>query len=139
MSEAGPQNDTSPSEGAEDTAPRGPALPKPGRKQLVPLLEALLFRTGRAVAASTLAKALPGVGEKGVQKALTLLEQQLEDEARGIRLARVAGGYKLVTARLGPHEVRAKLDEDAPVPSSKAHLRFHPARTLLYADGRLVS
>ena len=48
------------------------------------------------------------------------------------------GNYKLVTARLGPHELRAKLDEDAPVPSGEVRLAFVPARTLLYADGRLV-
>ena len=50
------------------------------------------------------------------------------------------GNYKLVTARLGPHEVRAKLDEDAPVPAGgDARLAFAPARTLLYADDRLVA
>ena len=48
------------------------------------------------------------------------------------------GNYKLVTARVGPHEVRAKLDEDAGVPAREAHLSFRPARTLIYADGRLV-
>ena len=48
------------------------------------------------------------------------------------------GNYKLVTARLGPHELRAKLDEDAPVPGGAARLALAPARTLLYADGRLV-
>ena len=48
------------------------------------------------------------------------------------------GNYKLVTARLGPHTVKAKLDEDAEVPGEAAHLTFAPARTLLYADGRLI-
>ncbi len=48
------------------------------------------------------------------------------------------GNYKLVTARLGPHTIKAKLDEDAEVPAEAAHLTFAPARTLLYADGRLI-
>jgi glycerol transport system ATP-binding protein len=48
------------------------------------------------------------------------------------------GTYKLVTARVGPHAVKAKLSEDAEVPGSAAHLSFRPARTLLYADGRLI-
>ncbi|MEK0084701.1 ABC transporter ATP-binding protein [Benzoatithermus flavus] len=48
------------------------------------------------------------------------------------------GNYKLVTARLGPHEIKAKLDEDAPVPTATAHLALAPQHTLLYADGRLV-
>ena len=48
------------------------------------------------------------------------------------------GNYKLVTARLGPHLLKAKLDEDAQAPGDIAHLAFTPARTLLYADGRLI-
>jgi glycerol transport system ATP-binding protein len=48
------------------------------------------------------------------------------------------GNYKLVTVRLGPHELKAKLHEQAPVPVGTAHLAFNPARTLLYADGRLI-
>ena len=48
------------------------------------------------------------------------------------------GNYKLVTARLGSHAVKAKLAEGAEVPSEGAHLSFRPARTLLYADGRLI-
>ena len=48
------------------------------------------------------------------------------------------GNYKLVTARLGPHLLKAKLDEDAQSPGETAHLAFAPARTLLYADDRLI-
>ena len=57
-----------------------------------------------------------------------------------VKVARVEdlGNYKLVTARLGPHMVKAKLAENAEVPSEGAHLRFTPSRTLLYADGRLI-
>ena len=48
------------------------------------------------------------------------------------------GTYKLVTARVGPHAIKAKLAEDAAVPGGAAYLSFRPARTLLYADGRLI-
>lgn len=49
------------------------------------------------------------------------------------------GNFKLVTARLGPHLLSAKLDEDAPVPAKgRVWLTLPPDRTMLYADGRLV-
>jgi len=49
------------------------------------------------------------------------------------------GNFKLVCARLGPHEVMAKLPEDQPVPTDGAHLVFQPEWTKLYADDRLVA
>jgi glycerol transport system ATP-binding protein len=48
------------------------------------------------------------------------------------------GNYKLLTARFGPHHLKAKMDEDAQSPGEMAHLSFAPARTLLYADSRLI-
>lgn len=57
-----------------------------------------------------------------------------------VRAVRDLGNYKLVTASLGPHELTAKVEEDAPVPmpAGRAWLRFPPARTKLYADGVLA-
>jgi glycerol transport system ATP-binding protein len=57
-----------------------------------------------------------------------------------VQIARVEdlGNYRMVTARLGPHELKAKLPEDAPVPEGTAHLLLPRAWTRLYADGRLV-
>jgi len=49
------------------------------------------------------------------------------------------GNFKLVRARLGPHEVVAKLKEDRPVPTDGVHLVFEPGATKLYADDRLVA
>ncbi|MCB1990287.1 MAG: TOBE domain-containing protein, partial [Geminicoccaceae bacterium] len=62
------------------------------------------------------------------------------DDAVPTRLMGVQdlGNFKLVTVRLGPHEVVAKLPEDAPVPTDEAHLVFQPEWTRLYADDRLV-
>ena len=62
------------------------------------------------------------------------------DDAVPTRLMGVQdlGNFKLVTVRLGPHEVTAKLPEGAPVPTDEAHLVFQPEWTRLYADDRLV-
>jgi len=49
------------------------------------------------------------------------------------------GNFKLVCARLGPHEVMAKLPEGETVPTDGAHLVFRPEWTKLYADDRLVA
>ena len=63
------------------------------------------------------------------------------DDAVPARLLSVQdlGNFKLVRAKLGPHEVMAKLPEDQPVPSDGAHLVFQPEWTKLYADDRLVA
>ncbi len=79
-------------------APASATLPKPNKGELVPLLEALLFVSGRAISAESLSKAIPGVGKVGAERALGLLGEELERSGRGLRLARVAGGYRLETA-----------------------------------------
>ena len=56
-----------------------------------------------------------------------------------IALVEDLGNFKIVTARLGRHQVKAKLHEDAPVPAERGWLTFPPDRTRLYADGRLVA
>ncbi|MDX6749645.1 ABC transporter ATP-binding protein [Geminicoccaceae bacterium 1502E] len=48
------------------------------------------------------------------------------------------GNFKLATLRLGPHLLKAKLHEDAAVPQARGWLRLPPARTRLYAEGRLI-
>ena len=49
------------------------------------------------------------------------------------------GNYKLVTARLGPHRAQGQAGRGRRrCPARRAHLAFAPARTLLYADGRLI-
>jgi glycerol transport system ATP-binding protein len=49
------------------------------------------------------------------------------------------GNFKIVTARLGRHMLKAKLPEDDAVPGDHGWLTFPPDRTRLYADGRLVA
>lgn len=48
------------------------------------------------------------------------------------------GNFRLATAMVGPHEVKAKLPENVAIPESQAYLRFPPKWTRLYADQRLV-
>ena len=48
------------------------------------------------------------------------------------------GNYQLVLVRLGNQALTVKVPEDQPVPTDRAHLRFPPEWTRLYADNRLV-
>jgi glycerol transport system ATP-binding protein len=49
------------------------------------------------------------------------------------------GNYKIVSARLGEHLIKAKVEEDQEVSSGTAHLRFPPQWTRLYADDRALA
>ena len=71
--------------------------------RLVPLLEGLLFAMSAPVPVARLTEALDGPDRRQVLRSLALLEARLEDEGRGLRLCRVAGGYQLRTlAEHGP-------------------------------------
>ena len=52
--------------------------------------------------------------------------------------ARDLGNFSMVTARLGDHELKAKVPEGTAVPAGEAWLAFPERWTRLYADGRLV-
>ena len=84
---------------------------------------------------------VPGASlELGIRPEFVSLTARPDAMAVPAQVERVddLGNYKLVSARLGPHRLMAKLSEDAEVPAGSAHLAFVPARTLLYADGRLI-
>ena len=49
------------------------------------------------------------------------------------------GNFQLVELRLGDERIVAKVPEDQPVPTDRAHLRFPPEWTKLYANDRLVA
>jgi segregation and condensation protein B len=71
--------------------------------RLVTLLEGLLFAAGAPVPIARLVEALDGPDRKQVVRALELLGERLEEDGRGVRLVRVAGGYQLRTlAEHGP-------------------------------------
>jgi glycerol transport system ATP-binding protein len=85
--------------------------------------------------------AAPGAKlELGIRPEFLGVTARAEETTLPAKLERVEdlGNYKLVTARLGPHLLKAKLPEHAPVPSGDAYLAFPPSRTLLYADDRLT-
>jgi segregation and condensation protein B len=69
--------------------------------RLVPLVEGLLFAAGEPVPVARLVEALDGPDRREVMRALEALGERLEEEGRGLRLVRVAGGYQLRT--LGEH------------------------------------
>jgi glycerol transport system ATP-binding protein len=48
------------------------------------------------------------------------------------------GSFKILTAALNGHTVRARLTEGRPVTETRAWLKFPPERTKLFADKRLV-
>lgn len=48
------------------------------------------------------------------------------------------GTRKIATCRLGEHEIKVVVPPEQPIPSERGILKFNPAMTRLYADGRLV-
>jgi segregation and condensation protein B len=65
--------------------------------RLVPLVEGLLFAAGAPVPMARLVDALDGPDRRHVLRALELLGERLDEDGRGLRLVRVAGGYQLRT------------------------------------------
>src|SRR5215510_4435226 len=64
--------------------------------ELVAVLEALLFVSSEPIPVARLATVI-GVSKAEIEQALDLLSQQLAQDARGIQLVKLAGGYRLVT------------------------------------------
>jgi segregation and condensation protein B len=98
----GAPHDEAPADGlGEGREPEGAQAEDAAR--LMPLLEGLLFAAGAPVPVSRLIDALDGPDRADVVRGLELLAARLEEEGRGLRLARVAGGYQLRTlAEHGP-------------------------------------
>lgn len=65
--------------------------------QLQGILESLLFVSSEPVSVTRVVAVLEGVTKAEVEQGLQHLGQALEQDGRGIRLAKVAGGYRLVT------------------------------------------
>ncbi len=61
------------------------------------ILEALLFVTAEPIAVTRFLALLGAVTKQEVEQALTSLGQDYEQEGRGLQLAEVAGGYRIVT------------------------------------------
>ena len=66
-------------------------------RELAAVLEALLFVSPEPVPVSRLTTAIGHVSKAEVEQALKRLEEDLAQDSRGIQLAKLAGGYRLVT------------------------------------------
>ena len=66
-------------------------------QELAAVLEALLFVSAEPIPLARLASVIGTVSKAEVEQALKILQQQLEQEGRGIQLVKLAGGYRLVT------------------------------------------
>jgi glycerol transport system ATP-binding protein len=62
------------------------------------------------------------------------------DQGLAVDIVKVmdAGRYRIVDTRLAEQSIKVLVDEGAEVPQGTAHLRFDPARTRVYRDGRVV-
>jgi glycerol transport system ATP-binding protein len=93
----------------------------------------------------------PGVGpaavaaggdlQLGIRPEFLQLAAAPADGAVPARIASVEdlGNYKIVRAELAGQTLAVKLPELQPVPAETGYLRFPPAWTKVYADGRLVA
>jgi segregation and condensation protein B len=90
------QAETSESVGAGMTpAPSDPALSD--LRALKGILEALLFVTADPIPITRFLALLGAVTKQEVEQALTSLRHDYEQEGRGLQLAEVAGGYRILT------------------------------------------
>ncbi len=92
-----------------------------GTGELQGILEALLFVSSEPLSLARLVDVMGSVSKVDVEEALRNIGQALEHEGRGVRLAIVAGGYRLVTKqdyapwvkRLDKAKTSAKLSRSA--------------------------
>lgn len=66
-------------------------------RELVAVLEALLFVSSEPIPVARLATVIGAVSKAEVEQALKMLQEQLAQDGRGIQLVKLAGGYRLVT------------------------------------------
>jgi len=69
------------------------------REELKSIVESLLFVADGPQSLQRLGEVLDGVDRQNLQGMLTELQQEYENQSRGIRLVEVAGGYQLRTAK----------------------------------------
>lgn len=67
------------------------------QRELQAILEAMLFVSSEPLSTTRIVAALGDVTKAEVEQALQRLAGDLEAEGRGVRLAEIAGGYRLVT------------------------------------------
>jgi segregation and condensation protein B len=91
------------------------------RDQLKSILESLLFASEGPLTVVRLGEVIDGVERKEIAVALAEMQSEYDAAGRGFRLAEVAGGYQMRTARENADWVK-KLYRDRPARMSKATL-----------------
>ena len=86
---------------------------------LRPTVEALLFLSPEPVSAAELAEAIE-VDEEAVAEVLEGLEKSLDEDGRGVRLKRVAGGYSLAAVPEAEDAARKMLAKPRTPPLTQA-------------------
>jgi len=76
------------------------------REDVKSIIESLLFVADGPVTLQRLAEVLEGADKGMILAVLTDLQAELENERRGVRLAEVAGGYQLRTAKVNADWVK---------------------------------
>jgi segregation and condensation protein B len=90
-------------------------------RELKAIVESMLFVSSEPLSMTRLLAVLGDVGKAEIEQALQSLGDELDQQGRGIRLAEVAGGYRLVTKqeyapwikRLDKAKTAAKLSRSA--------------------------
>ncbi len=91
------------------------------RDQLKSILESLLFASEGPITIHRLGEVLEGVERSEISSVLQELQAEYDASGRGFRLAEVAGGYQMQTARENADWVK-KLYRDRPQRMSRATL-----------------
>jgi segregation and condensation protein B len=91
------------------------------REQLKPILESLLFASEGPVTLPRLVEVLEGAERSEIAAAVQELQAEYDAAGRGFRIAEVAGGYQMQTARENADWVK-KLYRDRPARMGRATL-----------------
>jgi segregation and condensation protein B len=91
------------------------------REDLKSILESLLFVADGPLTLQRLTEVLEGVGKDEMRSALDQLQEELENQQRGVRLVEVAGGFQLRTPKVNADWVK-KLLGGRPARMSRATL-----------------
>ena len=85
------------------------------------IIESILFISGEPLSAERMAQVLPGVNKKVIRETIDELRGEYEKQGRGLRIAEVAGGFQMETARENVDFV-ARLIKTRPIRLTKPSL-----------------
>ena len=91
------------------------------RNRIKSILESLLFMSGEPLSLERIVQVLEGVEKKEIRAALEEMAREYEQPDKGLRMAEVAGGYQLETAKDNA-EFLARLIKTRPIRLTKPSL-----------------